>query len=154
MSLKEAHELTGIAHDVATCLGILMATLYFGWRVFFQRTFQRLSVDVSATPLGAGDAWSGKLVVQCTIKNQAETRVDLNILKYRLEVDGKQIQGKFERNINRGGANHYSIDAHSSAQFCASADVPKETKAILVGVKFRPKLTNETYKAQRVVAIT
>jgi hypothetical protein len=153
MHLKEAHELTGIAHDVATCLGITMAALYFGWRVFFQKTFQRLSIDVDATPLGTGDSWSGQLAVQCTIKNQAEARVDLRGLKYCIELDGKQFRGKFESNIDRSGVDSYSIDAKSIAQFCAKVDVPKDAKAVLVAVKFSPKLTNETYKTQKAVAI-
>ncbi len=154
--MTEYHDATGMAKNVATVIGVLAGGMYFAWRVFFQRTFQRLSVEVNVIPLDLQPgAQNRQVVVECSIENKGEARIDLVHLQYKVGPPaGTDRWEDFPANIERDKSDvKYAIDAQSCAHFSKKVGVPPNTQAVEVFVKFLPKLSGETYRAEKVVVI-
>ncbi|WP_165073916.1 hypothetical protein [Paludisphaera rhizosphaerae] len=155
MEPSRIHDMTGVVKDIVEIIGFSAAAMYFVWRVFFQRMFQRLSVDIGLTPLGPSNGVQPRQVaVECKIENKAEVRIELEWLKYRLVWGGEPTCGDFPGNMSRhAAASYHAIDADASSRFVAEAEIPANTHVVIVIVEFRPRLTDNTYTFQKAVTL-
>lgn len=149
-------ELVTAVKDIATTVAVLAGAAYFAVRVFYQRMFQRLSVEIDVLPLdpqpGAGQR---EVAIECNISNKGEARIVLDCLCFKLDSHDWE---RFPPNIARGQCRDerdgiYAVDARSRAHFCETVKVPSGTRVLKVTVEFSPRKTGETYRTEKIVAI-
>jgi hypothetical protein len=149
LSKQDAKEYAEIAKNCVEITAFAAGTVYFVWRLFFQKEFQQLSVDFQLRPLELTSPEGPLYVLDCKISNRANARINLDSLQYALTCEDQKYKD-FDHNLTTGNGKCYSIDAHSTVHFRKKVTLP-EADVICAEVTFRPKMTNDIYHARRII---
>jgi hypothetical protein len=152
--------------NAVEAIAVLGGVLWFLFRVLMQKTYQRLTAEVTVKPVGPEKERAYE--VECRITNKAPVRIDLEQVCYKVTGTGVCIDpaagALFPHNRKKPKIFHYfrkepdrcywSVDAQSTERFIcrffvASINGANGTDAA-VEVMFNPKMTgDETYTVRQ-----